>query len=537
MNLLQAISAMGLVALSNLYAANPSNVAVSDEIPRRPNIVLILADDLGYSDLACFGSEIETPNLDSLAANGLKFTQFYNTARCWPTRAVLMTGYYAQQVGRDALPTKRGGGGGNRNPRPEWARLLPDMLRPTGYRSYHSGKWHIDGMPLEGGFDKSYYIGDQGRFFNPTKHWKDDQPLPKVQKNSGYYGTTAIADHAVECLKDHQQNHADKPFFHYLAFTAPHFPLQALPQDIEKYRQRYLKGWTQLRAERWNKQLQLGLLSSKLSTVETELGPPYDFPDHLKILGDVEVNRPVEWSSLTEQQVRFQADKMAIHAAMIDRMDQEIGKVLQQLRDMQQFDNTLIMFLSDNGASAEIMVRDDGHDPAASPGSAESYLCLGPGWSNACNTPFRRHKTWVHEGGISTPLIVHWPNGIAAKGELRRSAGHVIDVVPTILEVCGAKPFREWKGTPVPEAPGKSLLPEFAKEGRLTHDYLWWFHDGHKAIRVGNWKLVAAKGEPWELYDIQIDRAEQFDRAEEWPQIVKQLEKRWNAAAEEFSRL
>ncbi|MDG1897326.1 MAG: arylsulfatase [Fuerstiella sp.] len=527
-------AAVTFAAVCCLVDVKTSRLAAEENSP--PNVLLIMADDLGYSDLGCYGSEIQTPHLDALAENGLRFTQFYNTARCWPTRAVLMTGYYAQQVRRDALPGA-GGGGGNRNNRPVWARLLPDILRPAGYRSYHSGKWHIDGLPLQGGFDRSYLLLDQGRFFNPTKHSLDDQPLPAVEKDSGYYATVKIADHAIRCLQDHQANHSDAPFFHYLAFTAPHFPLHALPEDIAKYATKYRQDWEAVRNARWQKQKQLGLLSDDLSAVERTLGPPYHFPDHLKILGPGEVNRPVPWDTLTNEQIEFQATKMAIHAAMIDRVDQEIGRVLDQLRAMDAFDNTLVFFLSDNGASAEIMVRSDGHDPSASPGSEASYLCLGPGWSTTCNTPFRRHKTWVHEGGISTPLIVHWPPGIAAKGEFRRTAGHVIDIVPTIREVCGARQLTEWEGTAVPAAPGKSLLPVFKADTSLNHDHLWWFHDGHKAVRVGDWKLVAAKGEPWELYDIKSDRAEQSDRAAEYPDKVKTLDARWQQSAAEFTKL
>lgn len=501
-----------------------------------PNVLLIVADDLGFSDPGCYGSEIRTPNLDLLGNNGLRFTQFYNTARCWPTRAVLMTGFYAQQVGRDKLPGP-GADGGNRRGRPPWARLLPDMLRPAGYRSYHSGKWHIDGLPLQGGFDKSYLLKDQGRFFNPTKHWEDDQPLPAVVKDSGYYGTVAIADHAIRCLRDHHQNHNDQPFFHYLAFTAPHFPLHALPEDIARYRDRYVGGWEALRQERFQRQTAMGLLQTALSDVERDLGPPYDFPDHLKILGPAEVNRPLLWTSLTAEQQHFQAAKMAIHAAMIDRMDQEIGRVLEQLKRMDEFDNTLIFFLSDNGASAEIMVRDDGHDHAAPPGSAASYLCLGPGWSTTCNTPFRRHKTWVHEGGISTPLIVHWPEGIAGRGELRGNAAHVIDLVPTILDVCDAEPLTEWNGLPVPPAPGISLTPVFERDHTVRHDELWWFHDGHRAVRVDNWKLVSAKGQPWELYDLAQDRTEQHDLSGQHAERVRDMEQRWQKSAQRFQMI
>ena len=358
-----------------------------------------------------------------------------------------------------------------------------------------------------------------------------------MEKNSGFYGTVAIADHAVKCLKQHQQEFADKPFFHYLAFTAPHFPLHALPEDIAKYADRYQVDWATVRNNRWQRQQSMGLLSTALSEVERDLGPPYHFPDHLKILGPAEVNRPLPWNELTSEQQTFQAAKMAIHAAMIDRLDQELGRVLKQLEVMNALNNTLIMFLSDNGASAEIMVRDDGHDPKASPGSAETYLCLGPGWSTTCNTPFRRHKTWVHEGGISTPLIAHWPAGISAKGEFRRTAGHVIDIVPTILDVCEAQPLQEWKGKPVPPAPGKSLVPLFSSDQTVGRDYLWWFHDGHRAVRVGDWKLVSPRGEPWELYDLSTDRAEQHDRSTEMPEKTALLSSQWQQIADEFTKL
>ncbi|MDH3584049.1 MAG: arylsulfatase, partial [Phycisphaerae bacterium] len=462
----------------------------------KPNILLILVDDLGFSDLGCYGGEIRTPNLDGLAAKGLRFTRFYNTARCWPTRAALLTGYYAQQVRRDTLPGVVSGGRGKR---PAWARLLPRMLRPLGYRSYHSGKWHIDGMPLANGFDRSYYLRDQGRFFNPQVHYRDDVKLPPVKPGSGFYGTTAIADHAIECLKEHREKHADRPFFHYLAFTAPHFPLHALPADIARYRGRYQAGWDAVRAERWERIRSMGLVDGKLSAVERKLGPPYHFPKALEALGPGEINRPVPWSQLTAKQQAFQAAKMALHAAMIDRVDREIGRVLEQLRRTGDFDNTLVFFLSDNGASAEIMVRADGHDPKADPGSAATYLCLGPGWSTTSNTPFRRHKTWVHEGGIATPLIAHWPRGIAAGGEFRRTPGHVIDIVPTILQVAGAGP-RAAGDRPAP--PGRSLVPLFDEPAELRNETFWWFHDGHRAIRSGRWKLVAAKGEAWELFDL-----------------------------------
>ncbi len=329
--------------------------------------------------------------------------------------------------------------------------------------------------------------------------------------------------------------YAEQPFFHYLAFAAPHFPLHALPEDIAKYRDRYLDGWEKARAARFNRISEGGIVTSSLSEVEREVGPPYHFPDALEKLGPGEVNRPLPWDALTEEQRRFQATKMAIHAAMIDRVDQELGRVLDQLRKMSAFENTLIFFLSDNGASAEIMVRDDGHDPDADPGSAATYLCLGPGWSNCSNTPFRRHKTWVHEGGISTPLIAHWPKGIAARGELRRDPGHVIDIVPTILEVAGANRLEVPSGAAVPAAPGKSLTPAFAKNDSVNRDYLWWLHEGNRAIRVDDWKLVAAKDDPWELYDLSIDRTETNNLAEQHPAKVKELVALWQQHLDDFT--
>lgn len=500
----------------------------------KPNIVFILADDLGYSDLGCYGSEIATPNLDSLANNGLRFTQFYNTARCWPTRSALMSGYYAQQIHRDALPEVGGGGQGVRQ---KWAPLLPHFLKPVGYRSYHSGKWHIDGPVLEGGFDRSLDMKNQGNFFTAKGNSIDDVPVTPPADEKGYYATIATADHAIECLKDHATHHAAKPFFHYIPFIAPHFPLHALPQDIAKYRDKYLDGWDKLREARFARLKKMGITKTGLSVLEREVGPPYAFPDAIEKLGQGEVNRPLPWSDLTEEQRRFQATKMAIHAAMIDRMDQEIGRILVQLKAMGAFENTIIFFASDNGASAEIMVRNGGHDPAAPPGSAASYLCLGPGFSSAANTPHRRHKTWVHEGGISTPLVVHWPAGIAAKGELRTTPAHVIDFVPTVLDLLDVEKPKMWKGEPIPEAPGKSLVPAFTMDGSIARESLWWLHEGNKAIRVGDWKLVAAQGDAWALYDLQTDRAEQHDLSVKMPEKAKELADLWQKQTDAFIAL
>jgi arylsulfatase A-like enzyme len=500
--------------------------------PDHPNIIVILADDLGYSDLGCYGGEIRTPHLDGLAAGGLRFTQFYTTARCWPSRAALLTGYYAQQVRRDTVPGVKSGVAGVR---PKWARLLPEMLRPMGYRSYHSGKWHVDGMPIADGFDRSYYLEDVGRYFRPRVLYEDDHKLPPVEPGTGYYATTAIADHAIKYLGEHAMKYPARPFFLYLTLNAPHFPLQAPPEDIARYRDRYREGWEAVRAGRWKRIQELGLVRGRLSDVERDVGPPYDFPEALKTLGPGDVNRPMPWASLTDDQRTFQATKMAIHAAMVDRMDREIGRVLDQLRAMGAFEDTLIVFLSDNGASAEIMIRDDGHNPSASPGSADSHLCLGPGWSSVANTPFRRHKTWVHEGGIATPFIVHWPRGIPARGELRHDPGHVIDLVPTFLEAAGGKGAEAGDVPSIPPRPGKSLVPAFARDGTVRHDAIWWAHEGNRAIRVGDRKLVAAgKDGPWELYDLANDRTETRDLARHEPAMVRELAQHWQRLWDEF---
>lgn len=501
--------------------------SVRADEPKQPNILLIMADDLGFSDLACYGGEIATPNLNSIAENGLRFSQFYNTARCWPTRGALLTGYYAQSIRRDTLPGIASGGG-NRGKRPAWAELLPRHLKSVGYRAYHTGKWHIDGMPLENGFDRSYYVADQGRFFNPTRHYLDDVKLPAVEKNTDFYATIALADHVTSTLADHAAEHADAPFFHYLAFAAPHFPLHALPADIDRYRATYQAGWDVVRAQRWRRQQAMGLLDAasvrRMSAPERTLGPPYDFPEAIEKLGEGEVNRPLPWTQLTTAQKDFQATKMAIHAAMIHRMDIEIGRVFDQIKRMGQWDNTCVMFLSDNGASAEIMVRDAGHDPEAPMGSAETYLCLGPGWSTVSNTPFRRHKTWTHEGGISTPFLVSWPEGISAKGEIRRRPSHVIDVVPTLLEMAGAKP-----PAAAPDLPGVSLVNEFSALPSADHSSIWWFHDGHKAVRVGDYKAVAPLNQSWELYNLAVDRNESNDLAIVQPDKLRELITAWDA--------
>lgn len=504
----------------------------------RPNVVVILADDLGFSDIGCYGGEVATPNLDSLAAGGVRFTQAYNTARCWPSRAALLTGFYAQSVGRDALPATaetpalKGGG---RSGRPAWSPLLAEMLGDAGYRCYHSGKWHIDGDPRQQGFDHSFDALGRGQsnFFDHEGVREDGEP---IEAADDFYITDAIGDHAVRCLTDHAATHADAPFFHYIAFTSPHFPLHAPQEAIDRYREVYREGWEKARQVRYEWLHGHGFVTSPLSAVEQDLGPPYAFDDVLPTVGPQEVNRPLPWDSLTAQQQAFQAMKMAIHAAMVDVMDRQIGQVLDQLRAMEALDNTLVIFASDNGASAEMMIRGEGHDPAAAAGSRKTFLCLGPGWSTTANTPFRRHKTWTHEGGIATPLIVHWPAGLQASGELRHAMVHLVDVAPTVLEVTGVEPPAVYGGVAMPPLQGRSFKTALADDA-VVHEVLWWCHDGHRAVRVGDHKLVAAKDEPWELYDLATDRCETTDLAAEMPGRVGELEAAWSRIAEECWKL
>ena len=525
----QLLRFIGIPATLGLWLSGSLNAPAAPTATAKPNFLIILADDMGFSDAGCYGGEIQTPNLDRLASNGLRFTQFYNTARCWPTRSSLLTGYYAQQIGMD--PPK--------GPLPPWTRVLPHYLKPLGYRCYHSGKWHLMGAPkpvANGGFDHSYLFEDSDRYFSPAQHFEDDRKLPPVKPDSGYYATTAFADHAINYLKEHATDHTAEPFFLYLAFISPHFPLHALPEDIARYRDRYLEGWDSIREQRWQRLRKMNLLDCALPPLDPKFTPRYFKPEVMEQLGPGEVEHPVAWKTLTDEQKRFQATKMAIHAAMVDRMDREIGRVLDQLRVMGALDNTVIFFLSDNGADATLMIRGEGHDRSAPAGSWRSFMCIGPGWASASNTPFRWHKIWTHEGGISTPLIVHWPNGIKARGEFRRDMGHVVDFVPTLLDLAGARVTNTWHGVTAPPLAGRSLVPAFTRDGTVEHEFLFFQHEGNRGLRVGNWKLVSAQenANQWELYDLGKDRSEMHNLAEQQPERARQMNARWTELERTF---
>jgi len=518
--LLHRFTTLIIIAVLAKESGFTENKAFSADKPSRPNIVFILADDMGYSDVGCYGSEIDTPNLDGLAQNGLRFTQFYNTGRCWPSRASLLSGYFPQQVNRDPART-----------RPKWAALLPQLLKPAGYHSYHSGKWHVDGPVLAAGFEHSYNTTDHDRNFGPKQHWIDDEkaPLPKPEDN--YYSTTAIGQHAVDWLKLHDKEHAQQPFFLYVAFISPHFPLQAPATEIAKYRQRYQVGWDAIREARFEKQKKTGLLSGELSAREPKTVPNWNLSaaDLQKRIGPGEVLFGVPWQELNSEQQQFQAEKMAIHAAMCDHIDRAVGQVLTQLKAMHALDNTLIMFASDNGASAEQIIRGDGHDPKLPSGAAGTFLGLGAGWSTTANTPFRKHKSWVHEGGVATPLIVHWPQGITAKNEFRRAPSHLVDIMPTFLELAGAKSPDTWQGETRPPLSGRSLVSDFQHEFTGERPPIWFYHVGNRALRVGDWKVVSVGNDgPWELYNLATDRTEMHDLAQQKPEKLAELTALWS---------
>ena len=511
--LLSLITGIGLAALSSLASVN------------RPNIVLILSDDMGFSDLGCYGGEISTPNLDALAAGGLRFTQFYNTARCCPTRASLLTGLYPHQAGMGFMSDPAGYSSGNWIN--DWYRgdLRPDTmtiaeaLKPAGYRSYAVGKWHVTkemegkskhNWPLQRGFDRYYgIIPGAANYFTPGKLARDNTPIqfdtdPEYHP-AQYYLTDAIADNAVRYLNDHTKQNASQPFFMYVAFTAAHWPLHALPEDIAKYKGKYDVGYEPIRQARFKRAKELGVIESNW-----------------------ELSRQAgDWSSVSRQD--WEARCMEVYAAQVDRMDQGIGKIVAALRNAGQLDNTLIFFLQDNGACAEPLGRTakKGGPPPPMPGGKETFIAYGAAWANVSNTPFRYYKHFVHEGGISTPLIVHWPALVKRRGELERQPGHLIDIMATCVDVAATSYPTNYQGHEIQPMEGRSLRPAFLGKP-VQREALFWEHEGNRALRVGNLKLVAkgATG-PWELYDMNQDRTEMHDLATNQAERVKSMSLLW----------
>lgn len=522
----------------------------------RPNLLLILADDIGFSDLGCCGGEIQTPNLDSLAANGLRFTQFYNTSRCCPTRASLLTGLYPHQAGVGHMMVDRNYPGYRSNLNRECV-TIAEVLRAAGYRTYMCGKWHVtnrDGpdddnsnWPLQRGFEKFYgTIRGYGNFFDPSSLCRQNRFITPENdadyQPAVFYYTDAISDNAERFLRQHQQESPGQPFFLYLAYTAAHWPMQALKKDIAKYRGKYDCGYEPVRQARRQRLRQLGLLDSTWDCAPT--------------VGD--------WDAIKDK--AWEARCMEVYAAMIDNMDQGIGRVLAALRRSGQLENTVIFYLNDNGACAEDMGRTRLPEPPADelkpmsadtlqtrirlpmqtrdgravksgrqvmPGPANSYIAYGRNWANVSNTPFREYKHWVHEGGISTPLIVHWPAGIPAarRGRLEPQVGHIIDLMATCVDLAGATYPRQWNGQPIQPLEGISLAPAFQGKPLKRATPLFWEHESNRAVRDGRWKLVAKAGQPWELYDMRKDRTEMHDLAGKHPRQVRRLASQWDAWA------
>ena len=516
-------------------ALSASAAGLAAPRPRRPNILLIVADDLGYSDLGCYGGEIDTPILNALAANGLRFTQFYSTARCCPSRASILTGQYPHKVGVGHMVTDMGHPG-YRGRLSENAVTLAEVLKPAGYRTFMSGKWHVGtNDPTRHGFEQYF-----GTLISAATFWDSAQylRLPQGSKTRSYdadafYGTDALTDYALDFLEDARTT-PDQPWFLYLAFHAPHFPLHARPEDIAKYRNRYTAGWDLLRQERLARMKQLRLVARG-----TRLSPRSKFTNH----GETVSAENPPWDSLPEDRRADLAMRMAIYAAMVDRMDQNIGRVTADLRARGELDNTLIMFLSDNGACAEW--DPFGFDVSSSPnnvlhrgddlarmGSRGTYHSVGSAWANASNTPWRMYKHYSHEGGISTPCIVHWPAGFRRRNAIESAPAHLIDLMPTIVEASGAEYPERIDTRQIPPMAGTSLIPALRGE-RMPERTLYFEHEGTRAVREGRYKLTALRGESWKLYDMERDRTELEDLAGKQPRRVESLAKKWDTWAAE----
>ena len=504
-------------------------VSGSASAASKPNILLIVADDLGFSDLGCYGGEIETPHLDRLARGGVRLTQFYTTGRCCPSRASILTGYYPHRVGLGHM-TKDIGRPGYRGRVSDDVKTIAQLLNASGYRSFLSGKWHLGTSdPTKHGFEEFY-----GTLTSAKTHWNPDHfmRLPKRRKTRRYkegkfYGTDALADHALDFLKQARMTPAT-PWFLYLAFNAPHFPLHAPAKTIAKYTQRYKRGWDVLRIERLAQMKRLGIVPK-----ETKLSPRSRYFDWGQTTG---VQNP-GWKSLPDERRVDLARRMAIYAAMVDRMDQNIGRILADLKKRKELKNTLIVFTSDNGACAEW--DPFGFDIKSGPknllhrgkqvekmGSAGTYHSVGSGWANASNTPWRLYKHYNHEGGIAVPCIVHWPEGFKRNANaIDPIPTHLVDLVPTFLQAGQASKAPA-------SLPGKNLLPML--RGRKLADRMLFFeHEGNRAVRNGRWKLVALRNRRWELYDISKDRTEQRDLSSKRRDIVKRMSKAWDQWAAE----
>ena len=512
----------------------------------KPNVVLILNDDMGFSDLGCYGGEVETPHLDRLAANGLRFSQFYNTARCSPSRASMLTGLHPHQTGVGILTYDSGpeGYAGNLNQR---CVTIPQVLKTNGYRTYMSGKWHVassltkptDTWPLQRGFDEFFgTIIGAGSFYDPNTLTRGNANAEHEARAEGFFYTDAISDQAVAYIDQHASAHGGQPFFEYVAYTAPHWPLHAHEADIAKYKGRFDAGWDSLREARLEKLVASGILKDAWKLTERDPSQP-----------------PWTQAQADEQFRAWTLRCMEVYAAQIDRMDQGIGRIIAALERTGQLDNTVVIFLADNGACAEdipqgvtidelvnkLMIARAttrsgepvhfGNDTGRMPGPENTYQSYGTAWANLSNTPFRLYKHWIHEGGISTPLIVHWPNGITDKGGIRHAPGYLPDIMATVLDIAGTPYPSSFEGRAVDRLEGCSLLPVFGQDGGARPP-MFWEHEGNAAVRIGQWKLVKRYPLDWELYDLEADRTELNDLAAKHPARVAEMAAQYDAWAE-----
>lgn len=507
-----------------------ATVSAPKASPDRPNVLLILADDLGWSDLGCYGGEIRTPHLDTLAARGLRFTQFYTSARCSPTRASLLTGLHPHQAG---FPNLSG-------VLPPHCVTIPEALRPAGYHTYMVGKWHLNGQksgPIVRGFDEYYgMLHGFDTFWSEKPYTRRPAGRPvRAYSPNEFYATNVFGDYAIDFLADATKS--GKPWFFYLAFNAPHFPLHAPEADVAKYEAIYAAGWDQVRAQRLARQKELGLVPANLSLPPRSTVPTNRF----NAASPYRSQENPAWETLPAERRADLARRMAVFAAMVDRMDQQVGRVVAELKARGQFDNTLILFLSDNGACAEW--DPFGFDGTSGPnnvlhrgadlksvGAPGSYVSYGSGWANVGNTPWRLYKHYAHEGGIAAPCIVHWPAGLKRDGELDARPLHVHDVMPTVLELTGAPYPAQRDGVAILPTEGRSFAPAF----RGTPDVgrtLYFEHEGHGAVRAGRWKLVNLDPDRWELYDMTTDRVELHNMADQHPEVVADLSTKYAAWA------
>ena len=494
--------------LSLFFATSP---AWSKADRTRPNFILIMVDDMGYSDLGCYGGEVKTPNIDKLAKNGLRFTQFYNTAKCHTTRAELLTGNYAYSIGDNHM---------------EHGATFGEVLRPIGYRTLISGKWHQVPLPTTRGFDRYYGLADGcSNFFNPGVKARPGEGLPGRKRSSlrrwaiedkvimGYtspdkkfYHTDAFTDYAIDRLDEYKNE--EKPFVLYLPYTAPHYPLHAWPEDIAKYRGKYKIGWDKIREQRFKRMNEMGIIG----------------PNH-----KLTPRASKAWDDLTDEQKDAEDLKMAVYAAMIDRVDQNLGRLFAKVKELGEWDNTLIMFLTDNGACPE----QPNTTPDIPPGPVESYRTVSVGWANASNTPYRKFKSTDYEGGIRTPFIAHWPGVI--KPGMTNQVGHIIDVSATFRDITGAKYPKTILGNKTKTPLGKSLLPVFKGKEREPHKEIYWHFNRANAVRQGDLKVVRA-GKAWELYDLRADPTETNNLAKERPEKTAELAKMWEAWREDCKK-